>query len=201
MHYKKIKDHASKSIEWERLIHEVELQQELYKKSLKKFGNVVCPAILYYEGITIEKFETYMKEKDQFAYFFDRDITPEHYDSYHVAIIVMEFVPSSDLETEETFIPRDNLHVYYRQLQDLKNKAFTIYCMALLCGIDQNDVFGRNFLLSEDGRITMIDFGLARKLSDEVVATIKDHIDKNTYTGSYDGLGGRTSLPIKRIFS
>ena len=167
---------ASKSIEWERLMHEVVLQQELYEKSLEKFGNAVCPAILYYEGITIEKFETYIK--DQFIYYYGGQIPEKDYGSYHVAIIVMELGPSRDLETVEQEIPRTDISFYWRRLQDLKNKAFTIYCMALLCGIDQNDVFGRNFLLSEDDNVTMIDFGLARKITDEDVTTIQGHIDK-----------------------
>ena len=168
----------SDKIDWEKLTTEVEMQQKLYKTSLEKFKYPVCPAILYYEGITVEQLETYIT--DQFIYRSHERIPKEDYPTYHVAIILMEFVPSSDLDVVVSALPKgnrtDDLN-YWRRLQDLKNKAFTIYCMALLCGINQNDVFGRNFLLDKNDRVTMIDFGIAGELDPETVTTIEGLVD------------------------
>jgi serine/threonine protein kinase len=170
MSYKGESDHVSKTISWDSLISEVSLQQQLYKTSLEKFGYAVCPAILYYEGLTLNELEAYIK--DQFIYKFRGIIPEEHYDSYNVAIILMEFVPSSDLASYQ-YVPGTDLRTYYRRIQDLKNKAFTIYCMTLLCGINQNDVFGRNFLLDKNDRVTMIDFGVAGDLDKKTITTIE----------------------------
>ena len=178
MSYKGESDHVSSIISWNKLTKEVSLQQKLYKTSLEKFGNAVCPAILYYEGITVEQLETYMT--DQFIYRSHERIPKEDYPTYHVAIIVMEFIPSSDLDHVVSALPKETTehhHHYWRRLQDLKNKAFTIYCMTLLCGINQNDVFGRNFLLDKNDKVTIIDFGIAGELDPETVITIEGLVD------------------------
>jgi hypothetical protein len=174
MSYEEEGGHVSDRINWEKLITEVKMQQTLYQTSLEEFHAAACPAILYYEGITIEQLETYIKDK--FIYHFYGKIPKEDYDSYHVAIILMEFVPSSDLEYVIGDLPKkttEDHRNYWRRVQDLKNKAFTIYCMALLCGINQNDVFGRNFLLDKNDRVTIIDFGVAEEIDSETVKEIK----------------------------
>ena len=177
MTYKEKRNHASSEINWEKLMTEVEMQQKLYKTSLEKFGYAVCPAILYYEGITLEMLETYIK--DQFIYYFHGIIPKENYDSFHVAILLMEFIPSSDLDDAVNSLPKktiDDHRYYWRRFQDLKNKAFTIYCMTLLCGINQNDVFGRNFLVDKNDRVTIIDFGIAGELDPETVTAIEGYV-------------------------
>jgi serine/threonine protein kinase len=178
MSYKGESDHVSSIISWDKLTREVSLQKKLYETSLEKFGNAVCPAILYYEGLTLNQLETYIK--DQFIYKFHGIIPQEHYDSYNVAIILMEFVPSSDLNDALNSLPTkttEDHRAYWRRLQDLKNKAFTIYCMTLLCGINQNDVFGRNFLLDKNDRVTIIDFGVAGELDTKTLTVIEGLVD------------------------
>jgi len=157
-----IKGHKSQPITWERLIKEVELQKALYETSLEKFRYAVCPAILYYEGLTISDLEKYIK--GQFTYYVDKKIVPENYPFYRAAIILMEFVPSLNIDSVK-YVTDTDTRIYYRRIQDLKNKAFTIYCMTLLCGINQNDAFGRNFLLDKNDNVVIIDFGVATKLS------------------------------------
>lgn len=179
MSYEEEPKHVSDKIDWGKLTTEVEMQQKLYKTSLEKFGYAVCPAILYYEAITIEQLETYIKDK--FIYYFNGIIPKEHYDTYHVAIILMEFVPSSNLNDAMDALPKKTTQDhrdYWRRFQDLKNKAFTIYCMALLCGINQNDVFGRNFLLDKMDRVTMIDFGIAGEIDPKTITDVEKLVNE-----------------------
>jgi serine/threonine protein kinase len=68
--------------------------------------------------------------------------------------------------------------------QEVKNKAFTSYCLALKCGVDQVDAFPQNYLLDKDGKMTMIDFGLAKRVS----ATTKRLIEYAEESGEYDAL-------------
>lgn len=154
--------HKSSPRTWEKLIREVELQKILYEISLEKFGCAVCPAVLYYEGLTISELEKYIK--GQFVYTAHGKISPENYPFYRAAIILMEFIPSMDIESVE-YEPGTDPRIYYGRIQELKNKAFTIYCMTLLCGISQNDAFGRNFLLDKNDNVVIIDFGVATKLT------------------------------------
>jgi hypothetical protein len=169
-----IKGHKSQPITWERLIKEVELQKALYETSLEKFRYAVCPAILYYEGLTISDLENYIK--GQFTYYVDKKIVPENYPFYRAAIILMEFVPSLNIDSVK-YVPGTDTRIYYRRIQDLKNKAFTIYCMTLLCGINQNDAFGRNFLLDKNDKVVIIDFGVSKKLLRSEVEKITELVN------------------------
>jgi len=140
------------------LTREINLQQTLYERALTTMGTAPCPAILCYDTITSNELDTYI---DDFIYIDGDEIEPELYGEYRVAIILMEYVHAKDL-TEV------NLTV------DMANQALRLYCMGIELGIDQNDPLPQNFLLKEDGTLTMIDFGYARQMP-----TIS-HTDKPT---------------------
>ena len=53
-----------------------------------------------------------------------------------------------------------------------KNKAFRAYCTAIQCKVLQRDHKPQNFLLSKHGKITLIDFGVARKLLESEITKL-----------------------------
>ena len=55
-----------------------------------------------------------------------------------------------------------------RYTAEIRNKAFTVYCLALKCGVDQVDALPQNYLLGDDNSVTMIDFGEARPTKNPV---------------------------------
>lgn len=159
----------SKKVEWEQVVNEVTLQQKIYECALKNDLMPPCPAILFYGSITAEQFETY--KKGYFVYKEDEIIRPQDYNSLRVSIILMEYVHANDL----TAIPHE---IYLPKYQEIRDKSFRTYVTALQCEVLQRDPNPQNFLLSDDGIITMIDFGAARKLYHTESRELKPLIQK-----------------------
>lgn len=147
----------SKKIDWDEVVNEVTLQQQIYKCALENDLMPPCPSILYYGSITAEQFETY--KRGYFVYNeHGKIIFPRDYKSLRLAIILMEYVDAKDITEipDEIYAPKD---------QEIRNKAFRCYVTAIKCGVLQNDPNPQNFLISEDDNVTLIDFGEAQKLT------------------------------------
>lgn len=156
----------SETTTWDELNNEVILQQKIYECALDKQLMPPCPAILFYESITAEEFEMFARE--QLVYKVDEDelhhvkpIHPNHYNHYHMGIILMEYIHSVDLAS-----PAARAR-YAAKDQEIESKALRAYCTALQCGVLQSDPKPQNFLLTEDDNVVLIDFGIARELDTE----------------------------------
>jgi serine/threonine protein kinase len=151
----------SRRIEWGKLEKEVSIQQQIYACALEKNVMPPCPAILFYQGITAEQFERYtpgqLVYKNGYGTLEEVDAIERDLQSYRMGIILMEYFHAEDLVK----IPHE---IYAADAQNIKNKAFRAYCTALYCGVVQGDPKPQNFLLNADGKITLIDFGVSRKL-------------------------------------
>lgn len=147
----------SSNVNWNDVVREATLQQQIYESALDKKLMPPCPAILFYGSITADDFEK--KTKVKLVYKEGRlekdPINSRDLKAYRMAIILMEYVHGKDLVAiPEVYLPRE---------QELRNKAFRTYVTALKCGVLQGDPQAQNFLLSGDD-VTLIDFGSARKL-------------------------------------
>jgi serine/threonine protein kinase len=159
----------SKEVDWDDVVNEVILQQKMYKCALESDLIPPCPSILFYGSITADQFETY--KKGYFVYKDNEIILPRDYNSLRVSIILMEYVHAKDL----TEIPHE---IYVPIYQEIRDKAFRTFVTALQCGVLQRDPKPENFLLSDDGNITMIDFGAARKLYKKESSELEPLIQK-----------------------
>jgi len=159
----------SKKVHWDDIVNEVILQQKMYECALESDLMPPCPAILFYGSITADQFETY--KKGYFVYKDEKIIRSRDYNSVRVAIILMEYVHAKDL----TEIPHE---IYVPRYQEIRDKAFRTYVTALQCAVLQRDPKPENFLLSDDGNITMIDFGAARKLYKKESSELEPLIQK-----------------------
>ena len=143
---------------------EVTLQQQLYETGLREYQIPPCPAILFYKALPIRELESFIAGKIIYSYN-GKVIAGLDYDKFFAAIILMEYVPSTDILRVDD------------ESQELKNKAFTMYCLALKCGVNQVDALPQNYLLGEDGNVTMIDFGQARVLGPSTLGLVKTAIE------------------------
>ncbi len=159
----------SRKIEWYDVGREVRVQQQIYTCALEKDLMPPCPAILFYEGINAENFEIFTK--GQLVYKDVKEIKSRDLRAYRMAIIVMEYFQAEDLVK----IPYE---IYAPDAQNIKNKAFRAYCTALYCGVLQGDPKPQNFLLSKDGKITLIDFGAARNLREKEIIKLNPLLAK-----------------------
>jgi serine/threonine protein kinase len=159
----------SKEVDWDDVVNEVILQQKMYECALESDLIPPCPAILFYGSITADQFESY--KKGYFVYKDKDEILPRDYNSLRVSIILMEYVHAKDL----TEIPHE---IYVPRYQEIRDKAFRTFVTALQCGVLQRDPHPQNFLLSDDGNITMIDFGAARKLYKKESSELEPLIQK-----------------------
>jgi len=153
----------SRKIKWDELCEEVELQQHIYTCALKKTLMPPCPAILFYDGITAEQFETFTKGQLVYKDGYGRlehvpPIKSRDFRAYRLGIIFMEYVHSEDL----SIVPHER---YAAKYQEIESKALRTYVTTLQCGVLQGDPKPQNFLLTEDDNVVLIDFGIARKLT------------------------------------
>jgi serine/threonine protein kinase len=154
-------------ISLQKLRKEVTLQNALVEKALIHNLLPPCPSILSYKIVDLRQLDSYVKGQIVFE---DEGvkIEPMDYSRHSAAIVIMEFVSAPDIISIQQKTP----DIYLSKFQEIRNKTFRAYCTALSLGVDQRDVKTSNYLFSEDGRITMIDFGEAVPTTPEMLKLV-----------------------------
>jgi serine/threonine protein kinase len=144
---------------FEKFMEEPELLHHGYEASLKYHHIAMCPAMLLSAVYTIEQLEAIMP--DVYAYASgvpDRIIPREEYKDYSVGIIFMECAAGRTIS--------DYLKKHPARLNEIKQKAIRLYCIAIDCGIEHDDPNKANIMIDSRGNLTLIDFGYAKKLTE-----------------------------------
>jgi thiamine kinase-like enzyme len=140
----------------EKLQDEVSLQSHVYRESLRKHAYSPYPALLHYLVYTVGQLNTLLP--GEFSYKVGE--TEVHDETLRLGVIFMEF--SSSQGTLFDAVKRGET-----TLEEKQGEATRLYCMALECGVNHRDAHANNFLIDHKGQLKLIDFGLARQLTEK----------------------------------
>ena len=142
----------------EKLKDEVSLQSHVYKESLRKHAYSPCPALIHYlDNYTVGQLDKLLPGE----FFYRVGKTEVHDETLKLGVIFMEF-SSSPQGTLYDAVKRG-----YTTLEEKQGEATRLYCMALECGVNHRDAHPNNFLIDDKGRLKLIDFGIAKQLTEE----------------------------------
>ena len=151
----------SRSSSMEAFTVEVSLQRKVYKESLRKHAYAPCPALLHHLIYTVEKLNTLLPGEFSYGFSIDGEIIETENKTLRVGVILMEF-SASPQGTLNNAVKRG-----YTTLEEKQGEATRLYCMALECGVNHRDAHPNNFLIDDKGRLKLIDFGIAKQLTEE----------------------------------
>ena len=145
---------------------EIAFQRKVYKESLEKHGYAPCPAILHQFFYTIEDVNRLFPGEFSYAYGEDRPMVHTHNKELRIGVLFMEYMGPNPRSLYKEYLKDRSI------VAQKKGEATRLYCMALECGINHRDAHSNNFLINDDGRLTLIDFGIARELTEEEMSII-----------------------------
>jgi len=159
---------AHKDMKWssqstyEKFITELSLQRHVYKESLRKHYYSPCPAVIGFFNYTVGQLETLLPGEFSYGVVKDGETIKTTNDDFRVGVIFMEFSSSPQGPTLY-----DAVEKHTTTLAEKQGEATRLYCMALECGVNHRDAHPDNFLIDDKGRLKLIDFGLARQLTEK----------------------------------
>jgi len=152
----------SRSSTMEKFTIEVSLQRKVYKESLRKHAYAPCPALLHHLVYTVGKLETLLPGEFSYGFAEDGEIIETENKTLRVGVIFMEFSSSPQGPTLYDAVKRGDI-----TLEEKQGEATRLYCMALECGVNHRDAHTNNFLIDDKGRLKLIDFGIAKTLTEK----------------------------------
>jgi hypothetical protein len=154
-------DYARRTNDILYLTREIAYQRKVYKESLEKHGYAPCPAVIHHFVYTVGELDTLLP--DQFVYMYgdDRPMLTTHDKTLRVGVIFMECMPGNSRSLYKESLKDKSI------VAQKKAEATRLYCMALECGINHRDAHLKNFLINDEGRLTLIDFGVAETLTEK----------------------------------
>ncbi len=164
----------SRSSTMEKFTLEVSLQRKVYKESLRKHAYAPCPALLHHCIFTVEKLNTLLPGEFSYGFNVDGKIIETENKTLRVGVIFMEFSSSSQGPTLYDAVKRGDI-----TLEEKQGEATRLYCMALECGVNHRDAHANNFLIDDKGRLKLIDFGIAKTLTEKEVVPLIPHTSSN----------------------
>jgi len=153
-------DYARRTNDILYLTREIAYQRKVYKESLEKHGYAPCPAVIHHFVYTVGELDTLLP--DQFVYMYgdDRPMLTTHDKTLRVGVLFMECMPGNSRSLYKESLKDKSI------VAQKKAEATRLYCMALECGINHRDAHLKNFLINDEGRLTLIDFGVAEPLKE-----------------------------------
>jgi hypothetical protein len=200
-------------------IDEVNIQTEIYLKTID-YLEPICPAPVYAEVITNMDSQTLVTElidsldpdSELFEYLGNLLVALTTSAVPLLGIIGMEIAPNfRSLDEYESFPVGHPLYVTTPRLRLYENMArFQLLKMAVLTGYIHNDNHIANLLLNITynnnytgilGKILIIDFGFASKLTAQEIEDIKENIRNNSYVHALSLLYDNRERPDGLILS
>ena len=139
---------------------EIAYQRKVYKESLEKHGYAPCPAVIHHFVYTVGELDTLLPGEFSYMYGDDRPMVRTDDKTLRVGVLFMECMPGTRSLFKESL---KNKSIVAQK----KAEATRLYCMALECGINHRDAHLKNFLINDEGRLTLIDFGVAEPLTEK----------------------------------
>jgi tRNA A-37 threonylcarbamoyl transferase component Bud32 len=147
---------------YEKFIRELSLQNHVYTESLRKHQYSPCPAVIGFFNYTVGELETLLPGEFSYGFDVDGEIIETENKTLRLGVIFMEFSSSPQGPTLY-----DAVKKHTTTLAEKQGEATRLYCMALECGVNHRDAHPDNFLIDDKGRLKLIDFGLARQLTEK----------------------------------
>jgi len=154
-------DYARRTNDLLYVTREIAYQRKVYKESLEKHRYAPCPAVLHHFVYTVGELDTLLP--DQFVYMYgdDRPMITTYDKTLRVGVLFMECMPGNSRSLYKESLKDKSI------ISQKKAEATRLYCMALECGINHRDAHSKNFLINDEGRLTLIDFGVAEPLTEK----------------------------------
>jgi hypothetical protein len=176
-----------KTTDMENFYEEINIQTDVYLKTMQ-YLEPICPAIVY---------ATALDWKDPFLNFITRSYSPHmkqqlaSYPGIKIGLIAMEIGISRT--TDPILFNYIDTKPYYESY--LPKALFTLINFVIQTGYNHGDFHSSNFLVNDmtrnyfwgrTGKTSIIDFGFAEKLPQEIYKKIKDLYNKKNYVAILD---------------